>query len=483
MQGERFPLPGSAEGRSPFAAAALRKEGVFVAFNTAAFLFFFLPAAFLIYRIIPTRRGRNCFLAAASLVFYACGQWQGLPCLLASAILSGAAGRLLPHANARKPLLAFFLAMHLLMLGAFKYLGFFTVMTLSFPLPVGISFFTFKAMAYTIDVYRGGCAAAGNFGDLLLYLSFFPQVTSGPIARFGPFAAQLEERPFHIEQTAKGFRRFIAGFAKKVLIAGLVSPVADSAFSLGGDLDFRLAWLGAAAYTIQLYFDFSGYSDMAIGLGGVFGFETPENFEYPYISSSITEFWRRWHISLSSWFRDYLYIPLGGGHRGRARKCLNKMAVFLLCGLWHGANWTFVLWGAWHGVFSALESTVPLREWTEKSPAGRFLGHLYTLLGVCLGFVIFRASSAGEALSVFRAMFAGSVTHASTLALERIAPAAWAALAAGIVGSTPVWPWMKKRLGGAPLAAASYAVAAAGFVVCILAMAGSGFQPFIYSQF
>lgn len=455
-----------------------------MAFNTAAFLFFFFPAAFFLYRILPSCRAKNGFLLIAGLVFYTCGQWQGLPVLLLSALWSYAAGFFLPRVKSKKLFLWIFLAIHLLLLGFFKYLTFFTGIDLSFPLPIGVSFFTFKAMAYIIDVYRDETAAAKQITDLFLYLSFFPQATSGPIARFGHFSAQLENRSCTSEQTAKGFRRFIVGFTKKALIAGMAAPVVNTAFSLGEGLDFRLAWLGAVAYTIQIYFDFSGYSDMAIGLGAVFGFQTLENFEYPYIAASITDFWRRWHISLSSWFRDYLYIPLGGGRRGVPRKCLNKAVVFLLCGLWHGASWTFVLWGAWHGLFSALESVVPIPRLVEKSRLAKFFGHIYTLLVVCLGFVVFRAADMSEALAVFRAMFTGGTTAASTLALERIAPAAWAALAAGVVGGTPAGPWLKKRVSGSSwAAAASYAAAAAAFIICILCMAGSGFQPFIYAQF
>ncbi|MCI9511026.1 MAG: MBOAT family protein [Oscillibacter sp.] len=358
-----------------------------MAFNTASFLFFLFPPLFLLYVLVPGRRGKNAFLLIASLIFYAAGQWQGLPFLLLTAVLSWGAGALIPRVRARRALLALVLALELSMLGVFKYLNFLTGIVngltgLSLPeadllLPVGISFFTFKAIAYAVDVCRNEYAAARRFSDVLLYISFFPQVTSGPISRFAAFSAQLEERtPLSAAQSARGLRRFTVGFAKKTLIAGLAAPLADAAFSLGAGLDCRLAWLGAAAYTIQIYFDFSGYSDMAIGLGQMLGFHTPENFQYPYVSASITEFWRRWHISLSSWFRDYLYIPLGGGRWGTARKCLNKAVVFLLCGLWHGASWTFVLWGAWHGLLSAVESALPLRRWQRHWPV-RLLGHVY----------------------------------------------------------------------------------------------------------
>lgn len=463
-----------------------------MAFHSAPFLFFFFPAAWLL-SLLATGRGRKYVLIAVSLAFYACGQWQGLPCLLASAAVSCAAGFFMPRVRRKRALLAAALAFHLVFLGVFKYLDFFTetlnqLLGLELPaagllLPVGISFFTFKSMAYVIDVYRDENAAARRFSDLLLYVSFFPQVVSGPISRFGQFASGLESPRITAEQSAKGLRRFIVGLAKKALISEMAATVVNAAFGLGAGLDFRMAWLGAIAYTLQIYFDFSGYSDMAIGLGTLFGFETPENFDYPYISSSITEFWRRWHRSLSFWFRDYLYIPLGGGRRGIARKCWNKAVVFLLCGLWHGASWTFVLWGAWHGLLSALESALPMEK-LQKKPLGRCAGHVYTLLAVCVGFVVFRAADVGQAMAVLRAMFTGfALSPASTLALERISPAVWCALGAGVVGSLPVGPWLKKRLDGGWLEFSSYAGAAALFVLCLLAAAGSRFQPFIYAQF
>ena len=463
-----------------------------MSFHSAPFLFFFLPAAWLL-SLAASGKGKKYVLIAVSLAFYACGQWQGLPCLVLSAAVSCAAGFFMSRVRARRALLAGALAFHLLLLGTFKYLDFFTgslnrLLGTALPAagllaPLGVSFFTFKSMAYLIDVYRDDSARARHFSDVLLYISFFPQAVSGPISRFGQFAQGLESPRPGPEQTAKGLRRFIVGFAKKALISELAAEVVNSAFSLGGGLDWRMAWLGAAAYTLQIYFDFSGYSDMAIGLGTLFGFETPENFDYPYVSASITEFWRRWHLSLSLWFRDYLYIPLGGGRRGTVRKCLNKAVVFLLCGLWHGASWTFVLWGAWHGLLSALESALPMKKLLEK-PLGRCVGHVYTLLAVCVGFVVFRAATVAEAATVLRAMFTGfTLSPASSLALARISPAVWCALGAGAVGSLPVGPWLRKRLDGGWLEFSSFAGAAALFVLCLLATAGSSFQPFIYAQF
>ena len=471
-----------------------------MAFNSAAFLFFFFPLAFLLYAAVPGVRAKNLFLFGAGLVFYTFGQWQGLPFLLASALISYAAGRFMDRPKAKKPVLALALALELGLLGCFKYLDFFTsilnrFLPVEIPaagllLPVGISFFTFRSMSYIIDAYREG-GGSRRVLDVFLYISFFPQLTSGPIARFGQFSAQLADRPLCPEQIARGLRRFIVGFGKKMLIAGPVASIANAAFSLDAGLDIRMAWLGAVAYTVQIYFDFSGYSDMAIGLAGVFGFETPENFNYPYTAASITDFWRRWHLSLSLWFRDYLYIPLGGNRKGKARQALNKAIVFLLCGLWHGASGTFVLWGAWHGLFSALESSKAINcARLQKTRPGRVLSRVYTLLVVCLGFVIFRATSLAQTGQFFQALFAGfPLRPASTLALCRIAPAAWLALLAGIVGSLPIVPRLANRVQALKetsrryVMALSFAGAAALFVLCLLALAGSGFQPFIYGQF
>ena len=458
-----------------------------MAFHSTVFLSFFLPLVLALDRLMPGTRWKNYMLLLFSLVFYAFGQWQGIPVLLLSAVIAWAAGALLVRHPGSRGVLAAALALDLGLLGTFKYLDFFAD-SLGFPglgltAPLGMSFFTFKAMSYVIDVYRGGPAAA-RFTDALLYLSFFPQVTSGPITRFDGFAVQLADRQATPARTAKGLRRFIVGLAKKLLISAPVAAVADACFALGAGLDARTAWLGTAAYTLQLYFDFSGYSDMAIGLGAVFGFDTPENFQYPYIAASITEFWRRWHISLSGWFRDYLYIPLGGNRKGAARKALNTAVVFILCGFWHGAAWTFLLWGVWHAFFSALESLKILdcKRWAQ-SKVGKVFCHVYTLLAVGLGFVIFRASDMGQALEIFRGLFTG-VQTASTLALCRVSPASWCALAIGAVGCMPIAPrlsaWAAERKAAR---VCGFAGALALFVLCLMAAAGGGFQPFIYAQF
>ncbi len=466
--------------------------------NSTLFLFFFFPAALLLYYIVPGQKLKNGFLLLAGLVFYALGRWQGMAILLLSALLNWAAGAILSRRKS-KPVIAAAVILNIALLVCFKYLTLLTetangLFSLSLPawelaVPVGISFFTFKAMSYVIDVYRGG--EAGGFFSVLLYVSFFPQVTSGPIARFGQFAGQIKDRTVTAEGAALGLRRFTVGLAKKLLIAGSVAPIADKAFELGGDAGMALAWLGAIAYTVQLYFDFSGYSDMAIGLGRMFGFDTPENFDYPYIATSLRDFWKRWHISLSSWFQDYLYIPLGGGRRGKVRKCLNLLIVFAVSGLWHGAAWTFLLWGLWHGAFSVLENCAAsgLKDFQKTAP-GRIFGHVYTLILVCLGFVLFRASSPANALGVFRAMFVPvSPVPAAVTALERIAPSAWLALCAGIAGSLPIVPWLRAKISSLGETARSWLTGlslvgtAALFVVCMLAAAGGNFQPFIYNQF
>ena len=463
-------------------------------FSSAIFLFFFLPLVCLTDRVLGETRARRPLLALAGLVFYAFGQPGGIVLLFFAALVNWGAGRLLARGAAWRPATACAVAIDLALLGVFKYLDFFTAnlngaFGLHLPkagllLPMGISFFTFKGISYVVDRARNPGEADGSFLDVLLYLSWFPEVTSGPITRFDRFAEGLHGRRVTPEQTARGLRRLSVGMAKKLLIAERVAAIANAAFAVEAP-DFRLAWLGAAAYTIQIYFDFSGYTDMAIGLSALFGFSSAENFDHPYLADSITDFWRRWHLSLSHWFRDYLYIPLGGNRRGRARQALNKAVVFLACGLWHGASWNFVLWGAWHGLFSALESAgaVPVKR-LRGSRAGRAALHIYALLAVGLGFVLFRAGSLSGALTVYRGLFRFAGSPAAGLALARIQPSSWIALALGAVGASPLVPALQKRFGtrraAEPLA---YAGAHGLFAACLLALAGGGFQPFIYVQF
>ena len=323
-------------------------------FSSAIFLFVFLPCVFLIYRLIPGLRAKNILLALASIVFYAFGQLQYVPLFLLSVLINYFSGLILTSARAhRKAVLALAVILNLGILCVFKYTDFILQnLNLAFHtelaptgivLPIGISFFTFQGLSYTIDVYRDPKSGTKNFLKLLLYISFFPQLIAGPIVKYHDISEQIDSRRCTAEETAAGIRRFITGLAKKILISNAVGYIADAVFndylhSFSGSADWRLMWLGGICYTLQIYYDFSGYSDMAIGMGHMFGFTILENFKHPYAATSIRDFWRRWHVSLSSWFREYLYIPLGGNRKGRFRTVLNRMIVFFCTGIWHGAN-------------------------------------------------------------------------------------------------------------------------------------------------
>ena len=331
-------------------------------FSSTIFLFSFLPVVFLLHLILPGMKAKNLLLIVASLVFYAFGEPYYVAVMFLSALVNYGLGRLAGSGRgAGKGAVGAAVVFNIGLIGIFKYADFVmesinqvlhTDLPLpGIPLPVGISFFTFQALSYVIDAYRDRDAASKSFIQVLLYISFFPQLVAGPIIKYNDIREELVSRTVCGEEAAAGIRRFICGMAKKLLIANVMGGVADYVFELQ-DVNVALAWLGGVAYVFQIYFDFSGYSDMAIGLGRMFGFHYKENFNYPYVSASIKEFWRRWHISLSSWFRDYLYIPLGGNRKGELRTWINKYIVFFATGLWHGANWTFVLWGLIHGTIS-----------------------------------------------------------------------------------------------------------------------------------
>ena len=394
-------------------------------FSSVPFLFYFLPAALILYFLVPGRF-KNFILLLASLFFYAWGEPKYVLLMLVSIVQGYLFGLLVEKhrgEKASKLFLALSVLVSLGLLGYFKYADFFlssvnAVTGLSLPLlklslPIGISFYTFQVLSYVIDVYRGETAAQKSFIDLAAYVSLFPQLIAGPIVRYSDVAGQLRDRTHSVSAAAEGVRRFTVGFAKKVLLANQFGALA-SAYKQTQDASVLFVWLYALAFLLQVYFDFSGYSDMAIGLGRILGFRFPENFNYPYISASITEFWRRWHISLGSWFRDYLYIPLGGSRKGKARQLLNILIVWLATGLWHGAAWTFVLWGLWFAVLLLIEKLwlLPLLE------RRRVLAHVYTLFFVTLGFVLFDADSAAQALSRIGAMLgAGGLPLSSAQAV------------------------------------------------------------------
>ena len=362
-------------------------------------------------------------------------------------------------------------------------------------LPIGISFFTFHALSYIIDIYRRKWRAARDPRDVALYIFFFPQLIAGPILRWNAIAPQLERRQFRSEVFAEGIRRFVGGLAKKMIIANAVALPADQIFALSpNELSPATAWFGIVCYTIQIYFDFSGYSDMAVGLGKMFGFAFIENFQFPYTAQSIRDFWRRWHISLSTWFRDYVYIPLGGNRVPEGRNRLNLVAVFFLCGLWHGASWTFVVWGFYHGIFLVLERT----GWgavLAKLP--RPLRHGYALLVVVLGWVLFRANTFPEAAGYFGALLGlGQPAHALPLARYAGNEAIWA-LCLGTAFSLPLWGAAKNagaKIGGFIPARGRKIYFGLGQVVEIVLvvalllisaawLAGGTYNPFIYFRF
>lgn len=467
-------------------------------FSSVVFLCLFLPVVFVVYQILPSIRLQNGALLLASLVFYAFGRIEWVPILLFSAVWNYFAGRLVARpGKSRKAALVGAIFVNLLVLCVFKYLDFGLGIVNSLfrtqiplpgiELPIGISFFTFQGMSYVIDVYRNPASVSKNLGKVMLYISLFPQLVAGPIIKYLDIAQQIDHRTVTPEKTAQGIVRFVLGLSKKLLVANTLGQAADAVYSLSaGQLDFRLAWLGAICYTLQIYFDFSGYSDMAIGLGRMFGFSFKENFLHPYKASSIKEFWRCWHISLSSWFRDYVYIPLGGNRRGMARARWNRLFVFFLTGLWHGANWTFILWGLWHGLLLLLEDKLRLIERLR----GGVISHLYTMLAVTLGFMLFRADSLTQAWEMLRAMFTGiSMTPESHALFWNLAsPILGFTLIVAVIGSLPVlnklYTWAQKNhRAGKALQSMIWPGTILLLVLDFFNLAATSFNPFIYFQF
>jgi alginate O-acetyltransferase complex protein AlgI len=426
-----------------------------VLFHSPLFLTAFLPLVVLL-AWVAGRRGRNWVLLAASLLFYAWGEGPMVAVLATSALVHHLLGMLVGRRGSAIShwALAAGVAFDLGLLVLFKYSTWMFGATPELALalrsdgatgpPIGVSFFTFQALSYLVDVHRGVVEPQRSPFKFALYLCLFPQLIAGPIVRYTDVANQIDGRKVRPAQVADGFRRFATGLGKKVLLAGSLAPVADHAFSLGsGELGFGLAWLGLACYSLQIYLDFSGYSDMAIGIGRMLGFEFLENFLHPYSSRSVTEFWRRWHVSLSSWFLDYLYIPLGGNRCGRVRTGCNLVVIFLLCGLWHGAAWTFVLWGAWHGTLLVMERVGLGRILVRLPRVGQ---HLWLLLAVCLGWVPFRCESMGQAGSYFGALLGFGTPHPGWTVERFLTPAVFLGLLFGVMASIPWVPWARRRL-------------------------------------
>jgi alginate O-acetyltransferase complex protein AlgI len=497
-----------------------------VLFTEPTFLFLFLPVLLALYFATLSRQHAaygNWLLLVASVLFYAKGggafTWLMLGSIAFNYWMAIAVDRVhgTPAATRR---LGVAVTVNLVVLGVFKYANFFadnvnallataSVSPLVVPrvlLPIGISFFTFHAISYVVDVYRRDATAQKSPVHAALYLLLFPQLIAGPIIRYRDIADQLARRVVTLDDFAYGVRRFVIGLAKKVLIANVVAGPADTIFGMPfGELSPAHAWLGLVCYTLQIYFDFSGYSDMAIGLGRMFGFRFPENFRWPYVADSVQAFWRRWHISLSTWFRDYLYIPLGGNRVSPARRYRNLVTVFFLCGLWHGASWNFAIWGLWHGLFLVIEraysqssqsrNRLPNHPITRLPDSGvlswPIWPHVYTLLVVMIGWVFFRAESLPGAIAFLRAM-AGLTNAVPTPYTVQwyLTPEVGLALVAGAIGSTPWVPALAERCARVKRPGAAWGVSLLGtatlmalLFASILQVAARTYNPFIYFRF
>jgi alginate O-acetyltransferase complex protein AlgI len=416
-----------------------------------------LPLFLLVYFSVR-KELRNLTLLLASLLFYFWGEGRYVVVMLLYMVFNWAFGLLIERARKKHQTRAkiVFIAALVFNLGFllfYKYFNFFVdqlnsliihwhpiIQVSKVHLPIGISFFTFQAVSYVIDVYRRDVKAQRNLIDFSMYKALFPQLIAGPIVRYRDVASQINSRQVNFAHFSIGVERFIVGLTKKLLIANTVALVADKVFETPPHLlTFEMAWLGIVCYALQIYFDFSGYSDMAIGLGKMLGFDFLENFNYPYISRSIKEFWRRWHISLSSWFRDYLYIPLGGNKGGKYRTYFNLFSVFVLCGLWHGASWVFIAWGVWHGLFLVLERTL-FGKWMQKWPVA--LRYSYAMLVILIGWVFFRSSTLSEAAHYIKSM-AGVNGFGFQPAMQLLHIKTILAIAVGIVFMTPVYGRLK----------------------------------------
>ncbi len=378
-------------------------------FSSIFFLWVFLPFSLCGYHLL-NKKYQNTFLLIISLLFYSWGEPQSIIILLSSIIANYFLALLMDKSGKfRKPLFITIICLNVFILFYYKYLSFilseiigYDKITNNIPLPIGISFYTFSILSYIIEVYRKNTAAIKNITHLGLYITFFPKITQGPIVKYTDFIPQLSDRTITINKFYTGIVRFILGLGKKLLIANILGGMVDEIFQLSpNQLSTSTAWLGAAGYTLQIYYDFSGYSDMAIGLALMFGFNIKENFNYPYLSTSIKDFWKRWHISLNVWFRDYIYIPLGGNKKGKKRTYINTIVVFLITGIWHGANWTFLFWGLYHGIIQIMESAL----WGNYLKKFKITSLIYTNLIVLTGWVLFRADNIKHALIFIKNMF------------------------------------------------------------------------------
>ncbi len=465
-------------------------------FSSPVFLFIFLTAVYILYRIIPNITIKNVILLLFSILFYTYGEPKAVILMFISILMNYVFGLAMKSGNKhRKLCLSVAVTANLLMLGIFKYAGFGADMLNKLPflnvtvpniaLPIGISFYTFQAMSYVIDAYKSPDYIQKNLYKLALYITFFPQLVAGPIVKYYDFADQIDNRTVTPQMTAEGIKRFITGLSKKLLIANTMAYAADYVYSLEiSELSIPLAWLGALSYLFQIYFDFSGYSDMAIGLGAMFGFTFKENFDYPYISQSMQEFWRRWHISVSTWFKEYLYIPLGGNRKGKVRTALNKLIVFFCTGLWHGASLNFIVWGLINGVFLMIESykIINTEKWFKP------FRHIYAIFVTTLAFVFFRAENLTDACKYIGRMFVPSGNSEQwAMFMSQLTPLYLITFVFAAVFSMPVMEKIKSTAKSAKSAAVyEYSVYGISMVLlglCILSLSSASYNPFIYFRF
>ena len=490
-------------------------------FSSITFVLFFLPVTLILYlftALVSPERWRfrmlNIVLLIASMFFYAWGEPSYVILLMLSMLFNYFfATAIEVNKGERNGTFWLFLSVgvNLCFLIYFKYMNLLLTTKLfgtivndlpealrpapnfHIALPLGISFYTFQAISYLVDVYRGTAKVSKSLIDFGCYLTMFPQLVAGPIVRYESIAKELVKRTLSAENFAEGFRRFVFGLAKKMLLADYFGRIADAAFSVpNGEVSMPVAWAGMLFYTLQIYFDFSGYSDMAIGLGRMFGFTFPENFNYPYISKSIREFWRRWHMTLGGWFRDYLYIPLGGNRTGKFRTCLNLFIVFALCGFWHGADWMFMFWGIYYGVFLIAERVTG--NFPDKLPS--WAAHLYALAVVMIGWLMFRS----ENLEQFTSFLYGLIWYGDhgfgyitpqtfKVFILFFTPGTYLTLALGLLLATPVYPWLRDRIGNVlrnhetARSSLAYAWTAVLLLVCYMPLYGATYNAFIYFRF
>lgn len=461
-------------------------------FSSLLFLSIFLPIVLLIYFTVK-RELRNYVLLVASLIFYGWGEPRYLAIMLIVILMNYFFAILVENSKNKKLYLAIVIAGNLSFLVYFKYFNFLienanrffslNLSTLDIVMPIGISFYTFQALSYVIDVYRGEAKAQKNIYNVALYVTFFPQLIAGPIVKYHDIEKEIITRSINLDNIYLGLKRFIFGLGKKIILANTFGEVVDNIYATNlHSLDSKILWLGAICYALQLYFDFSGYSDMAIGLGKMFGFTFLENFNYPYISKSITEFWRRWHISLSTWFKEYLYIPLGGNRKGTKRTYINLFIVFLATGIWHGANWTFIIWGLWHGFFIILERYIKIEQYNKLYH--KIIRHIYTFLVFIIGWVIFRAPSMISCIEYIKIMF--GVSHNSKIEYmlsDFLDIKVIILLCIGILVSLSIFKTLTKEKEKRIYKLMTNVLSIFTLIISIFLIASATYNPFIYFRF